>query len=226
MEKKINSATIKIIAMITMLIDHFGKIMEGFIPGYLYMGMRMLGRIAFPLFAFGIVEGFIHTSNIKKYVLRVGFFALLSEIPYDIFVKSKVISFEQCNVLVTFFIALLVLCVCKKMQNKGNFGMVVSGITGMSAMIFSFFIHSDYSYKGIALIILFYYTYNWEYIRYIFGSVILWIDGQIETVVSPISFFIIHFYNGEKGKINKWICYFFYPVHLLILGVVGGVINV
>jgi hypothetical protein len=83
-EKKLMTTfTLKLIAIIAMLIDHIGAI---FIPGntVLYLIFRSIGRIAFPIFVFLIVEGFYHTSNIKRYLMRLGLFALISEIPFDL----------------------------------------------------------------------------------------------------------------------------------------------
>ena len=116
----INAATIKIIAMLTMVLDHIGYILYGHIPVEVYTMLRAVGRISFPLFAFCIAEGFFYTGNVKKYIIRVLIFALISEIPYNFFAYGSVVSIKSCNVLFTFVIALLVLWFCRYCDSIGK----------------------------------------------------------------------------------------------------------
>ncbi len=94
----INSFQLKWIAVITMIIDHTGAVL---FPDN--MVFRYIGRIAFPIFCFLLVEGFFHTRDVRKYMLRLGLFALISEIPYDLAFRDTVLEFEHQNV----FFALL-----------------------------------------------------------------------------------------------------------------------
>ena len=94
----INSFQLKWIAVITMIIDHTGAVL---FPDD--MVFRYIGRIAFPIFCFLLVEGFFHTRDVRKYMLRLGLFALISEIPYDLAFRDTVLEFEHQNV----FFALL-----------------------------------------------------------------------------------------------------------------------
>ena len=101
---KLDSFQLKWIAIITMLIDHVGAI---FFPGNLVF--RYVGRIAFPIFCFQLVEGFFHTRNIEKYMLRLGIFAIISEIPYDLAFRGNILDFEHQNVFFTLFLGILML---------------------------------------------------------------------------------------------------------------------
>ena len=126
MEKKkgISGSTLKMIAIVTMLIDHIGAavlarllmvnglgeldqtnadaIMQWLSANgalyWTYTIMRMIGRVAFPIFCFLLVEGFLHTHDVKKYAMRLGLFALLSEIPFDLAFSSKILEFNYQNV--------------------------------------------------------------------------------------------------------------------------------
>lgn len=136
-KKGISGSTVKIIAVVAMLIDHIGAalltrmlIVNGLFEvsesgdlnrmmqwitenaGLYYgmMAMRMIGRLGFPIFCFLLVEGFQKTRNVKKYALRLGLFALISEIPFDLACSGKVLEFGYQNVYFTLFIGILTLC--------------------------------------------------------------------------------------------------------------------
>ena len=89
MKKVLNSEAVKIIALVTMLIDHIGYIMYGHIDTGVYNVLRGIGRISFPLFAFLIAEGFFYTKDEKKYLLRIMSFAFISEIPFNMNTERK-----------------------------------------------------------------------------------------------------------------------------------------
>lgn len=217
----INATTIKILAMLTMVLDHIGYIFYGKIPEIAYMVLRGFGRISFPLFAFCIAEGFYHTKNELRYFARVLIFALISEIPYNYFASGNVIYLKACNVLFTFAVAILVLWFCRYCDGLGKKARPFSILGVVAGMAFAYLIKSDYSYRGVALVVLIYYTRFNEYIRWIGGSLILWITGEITALFSPLAFALTHFYNGERGKLNKWISYFFYPLQLIVIGIIG-----
>lgn len=131
----ISGSTLKLIAIFTMLIDHIGAaILEKMLVErglndlaagdvqaaqtffaengtlfVIYSSMRLIGRIAFPIFCFLLIEGFLHTSNIQKYASRLAVFALFSEIPFDLAFSGKLLSNGHQNVFITLFIGLMVL---------------------------------------------------------------------------------------------------------------------
>ncbi len=81
------------------------------------MAFRYIGRISFPIFCFLLIEGFFHTRNIFKYMARLGAFALISEIPYDLAFKGKVLEFTHQNVFFTLFLGVLMMYVLEKAEN-------------------------------------------------------------------------------------------------------------
>lgn len=138
--KGISGSTIKIIAVAAMLIDHIAAalltrmlIVRGVLElntatdinqimswlmenAGLYYGtslMRLIGRLGFPIFCFLLVEGFQKTRSVKKYAFRLGLFALISEIPFDLAVSGKVLEFGYQNVYFTLFVGILALCAVK-----------------------------------------------------------------------------------------------------------------
>ena len=121
--KKVSGSTLKLMGIFVMLIDHTALavisrlkmklLISGGQPGNLqsvYSGMKFVGRLGFPIFCFLLLEGFEKTRNRGKYLFRLGLFALISEIPYDLAFSSKVLEFHHQNVFFTLFLGLLSLC--------------------------------------------------------------------------------------------------------------------
>ena len=126
--KVLTLSSLKWIALITMLIDHTAAIM---MPYYgiveeitkinmatVYDVMRGIGRISCPIFCFCIVEGFVHTRNIKKYLIRLFIFAIITEPIYDLAFFNTVMYLDYQNILWTFVIAILMLMAMKKFNQN------------------------------------------------------------------------------------------------------------
>ncbi len=229
------SFVLKCIAMITMLIDHTGLAYFGHTTLF-----NVIGRIAFPIFAFQISEGYTHTKNLKKYFLRLFLFAIVSQIPFMLF-NSMFASNFIFNIFGTLFVGLIAILLYDKISNctfkltkneKVNsimnkaFGFIPAIILGIISEV----CHFDYGFWGVAIIFLFYifktdklgmlifYTtaciikYGITIITY--GYNYLYVFLCLGTIF-PILF--IYLYNGKQGKKIKYFLYAFYPVHLLIL---------
>lgn len=199
--------TLKWIAIITMLIDHTGAIV---FPQYRIL--RCIGRISFPIFCFLLVEGFFHTRDVEKYLTRLGVFALVSEIPYDLAFRRNILDIEKQNVFFTLFIGLFLLYA---MQKSCEYYIWIIEI--LLAMWFALFLRTDYNLKGIVLICIFYFVRDvwWGPMA---GSVIwsfMWKRG-IQNYAG-VSGAILALYNGERGASMKYFFYLFYPAHLSLL---------
>ena len=189
MKKIINNNTLKIIAMILMLLDHlWGTI----IPGNQWM--TLIGRMAFPIFAFLIVEGFFHTSDLKKYMKRLFIFGLISEIPFNlIYTGSIIFPFHQ-NVMFTLLLGLLIINEIDKIKNNKEIKKKIIPIL----KIFLFLLISiigfvDYGVTGVLTIVVF----------YLFrGFKLAWIGQLISLILLYIVFFegqsvILNIFNHE-----------------------------
>ncbi len=243
--KGISGSTIKMIAIVTMLIDHIaaavfdrvlisqglleantsvetaGQFMQEHIALYtLDSIMRMIGRISFPIFCFLLIEGFLHTHNLKKYIGRMLLFAVASEIPFDLAFMGKVCDWGYQNVFLTLVIGLLVLTGFQMIREKEEMHRIVMIIlhvlilaAGMGA---AFLIKSDYGAYGVLTVAVMYLLRKnriWELLA---GCTVLTVMSFVEFS-SFIVILPVHFYNGKKGWNMKYFFYFFYPVHLLIL---------
>ena len=232
--KFISSNILKTMAIFFMLLDHLWATI---IPGNQWM--TNVGRLAFPIFAFLIVEGFTHTSDLKKYIKRLFIFALISEIPFNlIYTGSWVFPFHQ-NVLFTLLLGLLCINEIDKLKNDKSFKnilKVVLKVVGFFLIGIVGFV--DYGFTGILTIIVFYIFRNFKfawcgqlislillYIVFFKGqSVVLNIfNFEYYLPLQSVGIFAlipIWLYNGEKGINSKklqYMFYWFYPVHMLVI---------
>lgn len=241
-KKGISGSTLKMIAIITMLLDHTGAVVLGrllMVSGIasldttdmaatmlwvkdnavlyaVYMLLRYIGRIAFPIFCFLLVQGFVHTSNKRKYALRLGLFALISEIPFDLALSSVALEFQHQNVFFTLFIGLVTMMVYETVEKKEDwseiFKVICWIVTVLAGMGAAKFLRTDYDAIGVFCIMMLYIFRQKKSTQIIVGCVsFLW------ELTAPLAFIPIAFYNGKRGWKMKYFFYVFYPVHLLIL---------
>lgn len=225
----ISSFWLKIIAIVAMTCDHAGLIFFPHLPFIAQCLLIMVGGITFPVMAFLLVEGYRYTSNLRAYAIRLGVFALISEVPYWLFLQ------HGGNVLFTLLIGLAVLWVDDHVQDS----------LLRLACLLSLFVASafcDWGVIGPVMVMLFYRGYNtragivlsvafvasigslnaggllinalkaagnWGNLPFLLYSVI----GNTSTI--PLLFS----YNGRRGKISlKWFFYVYYPAHIAVLG--------
>ncbi len=236
---------LKLIAVTAMVIDHAaGCVLYGYliyspdISNYdslvvLYYIMRYIGRIAFPLFCFMIVQGFINTSNRKKYLQRLFIFALISEIPFNLALTWMVLYPWYQNTLFTLTLGLI--CLMGLEWLKGRFGdkpekkavllTVLSAIliTGIG-FLNEYVVFGDYGFMGIAAIVAIYMYKSRPVISMVAGYIVLvlcgiFLYGSTMEIWAVFAIFIVYLYNGEKGKPlgGRYFFYIFYPVHLLLV---------
>ena len=203
----INGFTLKWIAMISMLIDHTGMVL---FPQYRIL--RIIGRLAFPIYCFLLVEGAVHTSDMRKYLGRLFLFALISEIPYDLACSGQLWDFSSQNVFFTLFLGLSAIFVLQSQLNKAYGAVLV-----VALILAAQYIHTDYGGFGVFVILLFYVFRERLFLKtaaFIVLDLFFYGGMQSYAVVSLIP---ILCYNGKRGPGMKYLFYLFYPVHLLVL---------
>ncbi|WMJ78847.1 MULTISPECIES: TraX family protein [unclassified Sedimentibacter] len=209
-----NVFALKIIALVTMIIDHYGAIFQEDM-----MIFRMIGRIAFPIYCFLLVEGYFHTSNFKKYAQRLLLFALISEIPFDLAFFNQV-GFVHQNIFFTLFIGLITIYILDNKVERFKFNNTAVII---SACILAVLLKVDYDAMGIVYILTFYFTRNQEKPKkFIITSIVMIIVNFSSVFIQQLSLLALPFiykYNGSLGAKNKFLqisFYAVYPLHLLI----------
>ena len=209
---------LKIIGIISMFIDHYDYIIG------LPKSVEVLGRIAFPIFAFAISEGYKHTRNLKNYILRIGIFAVLLQIPSWIFSYNY-----PLNIFFTLFTGL---CLISVLKNK-NVNDVVKIIFTIMIFFITRKINLDYGLYGFFTILIFTF-YRENKVKMIINFVILNIinivrpnifDLDFTQIYSLLALIPIILYNGERGKNWKYFFYLFYPLHFLVIEGIKKIFN-
>lgn len=176
--------------------------------------LRFVGRMSFPLFAYMIVEGFRHTSGVGKYIFRIGLFAVLSEVPFDLACFGVVYYPDYQNVLFTYFIALIALNFMEKARKVSwLLAVLVAAPFGWIAWLAK----CDYGALGVGLICLLYMLHRDRKIQLVSGAVVSAAESLEYYGVSALSFFLLRFYNGQRGEASlKYFFYLMYPLHMLL----------
>ena len=198
-----------------------------------YMAMRIIGRFAFPIYCFLLAEGFQKTRNVKRYLGRMLLFALISEVPFDLAFSGRLWNMQYQNVFFTLFIGLMVIAGLRLVDQRlagpetwrklAGVGLYAVIIVAGSALALA--LKTDYSFKGILAIAVLYLFRSHRKAQIWAGVIIfLLMDGM--EMIAALSFLLIWFYNGARGRQNKYFFYFFYPAHLLVLWLICVVMGI
>lgn len=244
-KRGITGSTLKLIAIIAMFIDHIGAIIlermlmqrglreslasyEASVAfmeanGGLYMAdmvLRLIGRLGFPIFCFLLIEGLMHTRDIKKYAVRLFLFALISEIPFDLGFAGTFVYWGHQNVFLTLFIGLLVMIGFKFIENKREWNKLLQLILYFAILFagttIAELMRTDYGAMGIITIVVMYLFRNKRILSAGLGCTVLTAMSLTE-ITAFFTLLPIHFYNGKRGWNIKWLFYAFYPVHILLI---------
>lgn len=232
--KCLNAAHLKIIAMVCMLLDHMWiTVIDG------NAWMTALGRIAFPIFAFQIAEGYAHTKDFKRYLLRMFLFALVSELPFNFMTGGWWLNPVHQNVMFTFCLALILIWLIDKARTKHwGLGLAATVIGAIVGYIVGMITFVDYYGCGILMVLVFWLFRDVKFGWLIQFAALLYINtvllgGRIVTpelfgiefrvplqAFAMAAFVPIWLYNGKQGtksKVFQYVGYAFYPVHMILL---------
>lgn len=245
----ISGSTVKIIAIAVMFIDHIGAVIvermllnagalyqtqEQLQQGIAYrqdeaviatlllvdLILRMIGRLGFPIFCFLLIEGFMHTKNVWNYALRLGVFALISEVPFDLAFSGSFFYMDYQNVFFTLFIGLTVMIAYDRIQRRENWPDWLKKILGVIAILLGMgaaaLLKTDYAAIGVLCVMIMFLFRKNRLHQVIAGCIAFcW------EITAPLAFVPIAMYNGKRGLNMKYVFYAFYPVHLLLLYIIA-----
>ena len=241
---ELTAAVLHIIAMTLMLMDHLWATL---LPAREWL--TCAGRVAFPIFAFMAVEGYFHTRSFKKYILRMLLFAVLSEIPFDLMYGGTWFYPVHQNVLWTFLLGLLGVWLMEQVRKKGKTWMylLVCVLVVLAGLVLGTLCMVDYYGVGVLTIFVFYFLHGrkwWCFLGQL--AALYWLNVELlGGLMYPVQLFGMEFelcqqalallalipiwlYRGRQGYDSKpfqYLCYAFYPVHMLLLVVVLNFIN-
>lgn len=230
--KGFSACSLRLIAMGLMLLDHLW-----YVGAIRSVWWTCLGRLAFPIFAFQIAEGYIHTRNFRRYCGRLLLFAILSEIPFDLMTAGSFFAPSHQNVMFTLLLGLICIHSIDECEQASSTSQRLKGCLLVTmCFLLAAVANTDYSILGIATVVLFYLMRNTSKLWLLFAMV--WFHGIAFGGASvslhlfgihlglPIQSFAVFalipiwLYNGEKGsggKTFQLMGYCFYPVHMLLL---------
>lgn len=257
---------LKLIALITMLIDHIAAVViwRVYVASFaitasmqisdgigdkivvwvannqdmvysVYEMMRYIGRMAFPIYCFLLVEGFLHTRSVKKYAMRLFLFALVSEIPFDLALTGTWWNTQYSNVFFTLIIGLLMIWALSYVEKfyefwkeknwdkfLGNLILVVTG--GFVAIVLGGFadivLKTDYGMAGVFAIGVIYMLRNFKEAGFAMSILLLSVMSSSSEILALLMLIPLMRYNGARGKNTKYLFYAFYPVHLFVLALI------
>ncbi len=186
-----------------MIVDHVGLV---FFPQI--MPLRIIGRIAFPIFAAGIADGYRHTSNLKMYFYRLLFFGAISQIPFMILFGKN-----ELNIIFSLLLSLLFIFACDKRKYW----------LALLIIIFAYFIKCDYGLYGIIMTSLFYFFRSQKLLLVVclaaLSLLAYKVSDQILLLFSFLGFIPAIYFQQQliKIKLPKHFFYWFYPLHLIAL---------
>ena len=241
---ELTTPDLHIIAMTLMLMDHLWATL---LPAREWL--TCAGRVAFPIFAFMAVEGYFHTRSFKKYILRMLLFAVLSEIPFDLMYGGTWFYPVHQNVLWTFLLGLLGVWLMEQVRKKGKTWMylLVCVLVVPAGLVLGTLCMVDYYGVGVLTVFVFYFLHGrkwWCFLGQL--AALYWLNVELlGGLMYPVQLFGMEFelcqqglallalipiwlYRGRQGYRSKpfqYLCYAFYPVHMLLLVVVLNFIN-
>ena len=233
MKKCLSNFDLKLIAIITMTIDHIGVVFGT--P--FYNLLRAVGRLSFPIFAFLLTEGYVHAKSFSKYFLRLLVLAVISEIIYDYVFYERFIYLGANNIFFTLALGLFTLflldksrCLVKKYFKDKIDLIIILPITYLLIVVImgliAEFLSFSYGMLGILIISFFYLFKNNFLLMVISVSISTLILGEPMQYFSLFSLILICFYNKKLGKKCKMFFYLFYPLHILVLGLINMLLGI
>ena len=224
-----SSNALKIIACVSMLIDHIGIV---FVDNNLFM--RAVGRLAFPVFAFLLVQGLLRTSDVRRYLLRLGIFAVVSEIPFDLAMHDTIWYPGAQNIFFT-------LTAIYAMDSRGPIGRWKVEIV-LAAALLAEFLRFDYGMAGVGIIVMFYLiekersgadAYTLAYFNkkqnieiVVLSSLVYILCLGMNQLYALLAMIPVNMYSGERGRMKlKYFFYLFYPLHLLLIWFIWKIIH-
>lgn len=181
--------------------------------------LQAMETVAVPIFAFLLVEGFQHTTDYKKYVLRVAGLAVLTEIPYNLAMAQNILDFSSRNPVFGVLLCLVLLYLFTRFAEQKAVCVIVT----LAATGWGWMLGIEHCIPMVLMVCVMWLFRKKKMFMGFSGAAVavLCTGGSVFYLAAPMGFLVTHFYNGEPGEGNKLVSYLFYPVVLLIAALVA-----
>ena len=206
-KKPLDAAGLRAAALVCMLLDHLWYTV---LPGAGWM--HGLGRLAFPIFAFQAAEGYAHTGDLRRYLVRLGVLGMASEIPFDLMASGTVLEPARQNVIWTLLLGVLAL---RAAERGRGWALAAAALAAAAGEL----LHTDYGAVGVLTVVCFGLLRDNKpgqlAAMLALHGVLFWGSVQRLAVLALVPIWL---YNGRPGR--RWVrtvSYWFYPLHMLAL---------
>ena len=226
--QQLSGSSLKLLAVLSMTADHVSLHLLQYdarfteplftchhYPVSLFLLLRCAGRLAFPLFAFLVTEGFTHTRSRRRYGLSLLLLALLSVVPWSLVHESQWLMLKSQNVMFTLLLGFLALCAVERWE-RGRLTAVQLSLLLLTVVASATALRSDYGACGVTFILCLYVLRQHRVLQAAVGFGLL----PMKWLSAP-AFIPMNMYNGRRGfirgTVSKYAFYAYYPFHLLVL---------
>ena len=185
--------------------------------------LQAMETCAIPVFALLLVEGFQRTSSFRNYLLRVLGTALLAEIPYNLAMSGSFLELSSRNPLFGPVLALVMLFFYKRYEAKCTQNFFIKLVVTAAGLLWPLMLNAEHGFALIAAVCILWAFRKKALYRNFAGVSVMALCSILSPfyLAAPMGFLAIHFYNGERGSDNRFVNYLFYPVMLLVVGLIG-----
>lgn len=229
----LSGTALKRLALCSMLLDHLGaSCLEAGVfsrPGpisepllTLDLCLRWAGRLAFPLYCFLLVEGFLHTHDVRRYFLQLLGFGLVSELPFDLAFFHTPFYWSHQNVYWTLALGVLAMAALRHFQTAAGAATWQGLLCAGGCILLAYLAQTDYDGIGVIIICALYLTRTNRKWQCLVGAVLFAFE-----ITAPLAFLPVSLYNGQRGRCSRaeqWAFYLFYPAHLALLAAVTNLL--
>lgn len=186
--------------------------------------LQLIQACAVPIFVFLLLEGFLHTASVKKYLIRVVGLAVISEIPYNLAYSGSWLNMGNRNPVFALAVCLLLLYFYRMFPAKGFSNMVLKAVITVAAFLWISMLKIDAGGPCVLMTAVLWALRDKPNFRILGGCTAAFLCTVFSPyyLIAPMIFIALHMYNGEKGEENRVVSYLWYPVTLLVFGLVSA----
>lgn len=205
------------------LLDQMQSSQGAMVAASISILLQAVSTCCVPIFAFSLIEGFTHTSNVSKYLLRLGLLAVVSEIPFDLVFSGKLIDPTRQNPVLAMVLGIILLYFYRQYSGKTAQNILIKLVVTLAAVLWCGMIRIDNGLPFLVMLSVLWFSRKKVMYRNVFGITAAALCSLYSPyfLASPMGLMVIHFYNGEKGKENRLLRYLAYPALLLVVGVIS-----